>query len=126
MTHLDPSGAARMAPHLLGFTIRTPFQRSLGIDGTRLRDAIAGRRARIAAIETAMVAACERVATRTASASVRLDDRDTWDKVMWGRYLTAAAAVEPDYLPEMLRLYSEVERLERLLALPMAQEAKAA
>jgi len=88
----------------------------LGIDRLRIRDAIAMRRARIAIIETEWVTACERDAARGASHSVRLDDRETWDKAMWHRYLAAAAGCEGAYLPRLHRLYSEIARLERLLA----------
>ena len=87
---------------------------------------VAGRRARIAALEAAMVADCEREAARSAPRGIRVDDRATWDRAMWNRYLAAAAAAEPNYMPEMLRLHSEVERLERLLALPLAPEVQAA
>ena len=61
-----------------------------------------------------------------ASRHVRLDDRSTWDRGMWDRYLSTAAALEPDYMPQMLRLHAEIERLERISLLPAAPEARAA
>ena len=67
-----------------------------------------------------MVAACENAAARGAARTVRLDDRATWDRAMWQRYLDAAARLEPDYGPAMRRLYLEIDQLERLLALPLA------
>ena len=73
-----------------------------------------------------MVGKCEASAARSAPRNVRLDDRATWDRAMWNRYLSAATALESDYMPRMLRLHAEVERLERLLLLPAAQEARAA
>ena len=38
---------------------------------------------------------------------------------MWQRYLAAATQIEPDFMPEMLRLLSEIDRLQRLLMLPV-------
>ncbi|HME24831.1 MAG TPA: hypothetical protein VKI44_26465 [Acetobacteraceae bacterium] len=58
-------------------------------------------------------------------AVVRIDDRTTWDKSMWNRYLTVAAKHEPDYMPQMLRLLGEIDRFERIMALTLAPEAKA-
>ncbi len=65
-------------------------------------------------------------AARPAPRHVRLDDRGTWDRGMWDRYLSTAAALEPDYMPQMLRLHAEIERLERISLLPAAPEARAA
>ena len=45
---------------------------------------------------------------------------------MWDRYLSTAAALEPDYMPQMLRLHAEIESLERISLLPAAPEARAA
>ena len=103
-----------------------PNHLPLGIDRSSLRGVIAARQARLSALETAMVAACEAQAARTAPRGVSVDDRETWDHAMWNRYLAAATQLEPDFMPEMLRLHSEVQRLQRLLEMPLNQEAKAA
>jgi hypothetical protein len=127
MTHLNPGGETRLAPPLLTLTTTArPNHPPLGIDRSRLRDIIAARQARLSALETAMVAACEAQAARSAQRGVRVDDRETWDRAMWDRYLAAATKLEPDFLPEMLRLHSQVQRLERLLGLHFAVQAKAA
>lgn len=87
-----------------------------------LQQAIADRRARYAALEAALVAACEREAAHGADRTAHLGDRGTWDRAMWDRYLAAAVRREPDFMPAMWRLLDEIGRLERLLALPLLQE----
>jgi hypothetical protein len=72
-----------------------------------------------------MVEACEHAAMRGACCNVRIDDCKTWDKAASQRYLKAAARLEPDYLPRMRRLLRDIDRFERLLALPMAAEPTA-
>jgi len=72
-----------------------------------------------------MVAVCEQQAARAAGPNVRIDDRTTWDKPMWDRYLAAAANRESDYMPRMLRLLGEIDRFERIMTLTLAPEAKA-
>jgi hypothetical protein len=54
-----------------------------------------------------------------ADRGVLIDDRETWGRAMWQRYLATATQIEPDIMPEMLRLLSEIDRLQRLLMLPM-------
>ena len=88
-----------------------------------LREAIAARRAQLANLEAAIVADCEREAGHGISRAVRIDDRTTWDKATWSRYLTAAARPEPDYLPQMLRPFNESDGLERVVALPAPQSS---
>jgi len=112
MTHLSPG--RRHSPSRLGF----------GIDRLRLREAITSRRAALAELETAMVAVCEQQAARSAGHDVRIDDRTTWDKPMWDRYLAAAANHEADYMPRMLRLLGEIDRFERMMSLALAPEGK--
>ena len=113
MTHLSPG--RRHSPSRLGF----------GIDRLRLREAITSRRAALAELETAMVAVCEQQAARGAGHDVRIDDRTTWDKPMWDRYLAAAENHEADYMPRMLRLLGEIDRFERMMSLALAPEGKA-
>ena len=122
MTHVSPGGDTRLALSQLT-RATTPSCLDLGIDRVRLREAIASRRATLAALETAMVAVCEQQAARAAGPNVRIDDRTTWDKPMWGRYLAAAASHEPDYMPRMLRLIGEIDRFERIMSLTAATEA---
>ena len=115
MSHLNPGGDTRPVPPLLCASAAPGQSQLLGIDCFCIRDAIAVRRARIGAIELEWIAACESNAARGAGHGIRLDDRETWDKAAWGLYLAAAAASEPDYVPQLRRLYDEIGRLERLL-----------
>ncbi|HKM61439.1 MAG TPA: hypothetical protein VJY39_03010 [Acidisphaera sp.] len=124
MTHLSRGGDTRLTSSLIT-RATTPVRLHLGIDRLQLRDAIASRRAALAALETAMVAACEQEAARAAGPNVRIDDRTTWNRPMWDRYLAAAADHEPDYMPRMLRLLGEIDRFERIMALTVVPEAKA-
>lgn len=131
MSHIHPSGETRLAQPFVTRPAGSkdagrPSRPSLGIDRNHLRAVIAERRAALSAIEMEMVARFEEAASRAAPRHVRLDDRGTWDRRMWDRYLSAAAALEPDYMPQMLRLHAEIERLERILLLPAAPEARAA
>lgn len=130
MSRVHPNRETRLAPPFATYpptqsTLR-PSQPSLGIDHQHLRAIIAGRRATLSAIETEMVTYCEADAARAAPRSVRLDDRGTWDRAMWDRYLSAATRLEPDYMPRMLRLHRELGRLERLLLLPALTDQRAA
>lgn len=131
MTHIHPSGETRVAPPLVSKltnpgTGRHAHQPTLDIDRQHLNDLISDRRATLSALEMEMVGRCEEAAARAAPRTVRLDDRGTWDRAMWARYLSAAATLEPDYMPRMLRLHAEIERLERIGLLPPAPEARAA
>jgi hypothetical protein len=67
-----------------------------------------------------MVAACERAAARGRAGGVCIDDRATWDRATWRRYLDAATRLEPAYGPPMRRLLQEIDQLKRLMALPRA------
>ena len=131
MSHIHLSGETRLAPPFVTRSVAPPTAQqsrrpSLGIDHQHLRAIIADRRTALSAIEIEMVAKCEDVAARAAPRHVCRDDRGTWDRAMWNRYLSAAAALEPDYMPQMLRLHAEVERLERILLLPATPEPRAA
>jgi hypothetical protein len=131
MTRIHPGRETRLAPPLVTLPAdpppaRQPSRPPLGIDRQYLRDVIAERRAALCALEAEMVSKCEEAAARTAPRGVRLDDRATWDRAMWNRYISAAATLEPDYLPRILRLHAEVDRLERILLLPLAPKARAA
>jgi hypothetical protein len=131
MSHIHSSGETRLAPPFVTHSATPTAARrqshpSLGIDRQHLRAVIADRRAALSAIEMEMVGRCEEAAARPAPRHVRLDDRSTWDRSMWDRYLSTAAALEPDYMPQMLRLHAEIERLERISLLPAAPEARAA
>jgi len=122
MTHPTPGGAGlRIAPAM---STSTPVSRR-HLDWNILRHGIAARRHRLAELETSMVEACERAAVRGACRNVRIDDWKTWDKAAWQRHLEAAARLETDYLPQMRRPLRDIDRFERLLALPMAAEPTA-
>lgn len=115
MSHIDPD-IPRLPP---------PSRRSapprLNLAG--IREGIATRRRRLLDLEAAMAAACEAEAMRGRAAGVRRHDRGTWDRAAWNRYLAVAAAVEHEYGPPMRRLHREIDRLERVLALPLATRA---
>ena len=90
------------------------------LDRAGLQRGLALRRNRLAALEAAMVAACEQAAARDCGGAVRIDDRETWDRATWHRYLAEATRLEPEYGPGMRRLWQEIGRLEALMALPLA------
>jgi hypothetical protein len=125
MTHVIPVGAngaitdPPSASHPLPLT-------SLGIDQGRLQISIASRREQIALIEADWVAASKRIAARNACHGIRVNDRETWDRPMWDRYLAAATDIQDSYLPRLHRLYDEVARLERLLMPLPASSGRAA
>jgi hypothetical protein len=45
------------------------------------------------------------------------NDRESWDRATWNRYLAAATRLESTYGPRMRRLRREIEQLERLMTL---------
>ena len=111
MSHIDPD-ISRLPPH--SCRSAPPCLNLAGI---------AARRRRLLDLEAAMAAACEAEAMRGRAAGVRRHDRGTWDRAAWNRYLAVAAAVEHEYGPPMRRLHREIDRLERVLALPLATRA---
>jgi len=121
MTHMILGGAPPVASQT---PATTGFQPSL--DRNRLREAIAVRRQRLADREADLVAACEKAVAHCAGRHIRLDDRTTWDRVAWDRYVRTAMQLVPEFMPEMLRLIRDIERLERLATLPAASQASAA
>jgi hypothetical protein len=120
MTYVTPGGGPPGASPALAATKLHP-----SLDRRQLRDAIAVRRQRLAEREAELVAACERAVAYGAGRHIRVDDRATWDRAAWNRYVDAATQLEPDFMPEMLGLIREIERLERLAALPAAPQASA-
>jgi len=124
MTHLPRGGGQTLAPPPVN-RAPTPTPPLLG-NRQRLRDALAAKRAGVTALEAAWVAAAEADAARATSRDVRIDDRGTWDKATWARYLAAAAAHEPDFKPRIMRLLREIDSLEKLLAMPGATIGHAA
>ena len=115
MTHLSPT-AVRRASRPASLTARS-LPALLG-DRSRLREALATKRAQVVSLEAAWVAASEADAARAGNRNVRMDDRSTWDKATWDRYLlTAAATHEPDFKPRIMRLLREIDSLEALLAM---------
>ena len=121
MTYVTPGGGPPGAPPALAATRVQP-----SLDRGRLREAIAVRRQRLAEREADLVAACERAVAHGAGRQIRVDDRATWDRAAWNRYVGTATRLEPDFMPEMLRLIREIERLERLAALPVTSQVSAA
>ena len=118
MSHVSPGGGQTLAPSLAS---RSPMATPplLG-NRQRLRDALATKRAAVASLEAAWVAAAEADIARNASRDVRIDDRSTWDKTTWSRYLVAASAHEPDFKPWIMRLLREIDSVEKLLDMPGA------
>ena len=90
-------------------------------DRSRLTAALAARRASVAELEAAWVAAAETDIVRHLGGGVRIDDRSTWDNATWMRYLTAAEQQEPAFKPRINRLLTEISNLEKLLAMPPQQ-----
>ena len=125
MSHLNPTGAsaAALPPAMLSIPAipraePTPDRRRLDRQG--LRSGIARRQRALAEVETAMVAACEQAAARGAARTVRIEDRETWDRATWRCYLDTAVRLEPEYGPRLRRLYQEIDQITRLMALPLA------
>jgi hypothetical protein len=123
MTHLSP--AATMRHTLPPASTGHAFTALLG-DRSRLNAALLDKRATIARLETEWVAAAEADAAVGHARSVRMDDRETWDRATWDRYLTAASKHEPDYMPRIRRLLTEIDNINKLLALPSGPVAHAA
>ena len=121
MTHMTPGGGPPVASRT---PATTGFQPPL--DRNQLRGAIAVRRQLLAEREADLVAACEKAVAHGAGRHIRLDDRTTWDRAAWNRYIETATRLEPAFMPDMLRLIRDIERLERLAALPAASQASAA
>jgi len=114
MTHVTPAGAGTAARPTKLSTARAHLDRG------GLRAGIARRRQTLANLEASLVTACEQAAVRGIRHGVRVDDRATWDRATWQRYLAAAAQLEAKYGPPMRRLLQEIDQLERLIALPLA------
>jgi len=78
---------------------------------------IASRRARLAELETGMIAACEAAALGTRAWTKMTTERQHWGRTTWHRYLAAAMRLEATYGPRMRRLRQEIGQLERLKTL---------
>jgi hypothetical protein len=122
MTHMSSAGTSGSAPPppARASLPSRPSQIAARLDRTALIAGIAQRRMQLAELEAALAAACEAEAARHRSPGVRVENRATWDRPMWNRYLAAAAGLEPEYGPRMRRLCAEIERLQRLSDLPAA------
>ena len=78
------------------------------------------RQAALDALEAELVSDCEAAAGLGNPELSAVDNRASWDRAAWGRYLAAAVQVEARYGPRMRRLHADIEHLERLLHLPIA------
>ncbi len=91
MTHLTPGGAGAAArPALLSTaqsSLLAPHATRGRLDRAGLCAGIARRRQTFADLEASLVIACEQAAARGAAPAVRIDDRATWDRPTWHRYL---------------------------------------
>jgi hypothetical protein len=121
MTHPSPAAMMRASP-----PDNPPTFTALLGDRGHLRVALLHKRATIARLETAWVAAAEADAAPGRARAVRIDDREIWDRATWDRYLTAASRHETDYMPRIRRLLREIANIEKLLALPFDAAARAA
>ena len=129
MTHVTPGGRITAPPALLSLPCaanRSPARSPPLLDRTQIHNRLAQHRAELTDLEDALVAACEAAAAHSRTSAVRVDDRATWDHAMWQRYLNAATALEPEYGPRMRELLRNIDRLQRLLTLPVAREPVAA
>jgi hypothetical protein len=116
MAHISRCrGASPAAP---GASPRSLSTTPLLGDRSRLTAALATKRAAVAELEAAWVAAAEAAIIRHIGGSVRIDDRATWDKATWLRYLAAAEQQEPEFKPRLKRLLTEIDSLEKLLSMP--------
>ncbi len=110
-----PAAVSRTPPH--ASIAGRPAPALLG-NRSGLRGAVSANRAEIAMLEADWVAAAEADAAPDQDKGVRRDDRSTWNKAVWDRYLAAAEAMEPSFKPRIKRLLREIDHLERLLAMP--------
>jgi len=91
------------------------------LDLNLLRQGVTLRRDALAGLEAELAVACETAAgLRAGCRPGTPTDRGAWDRADWRRYLDAAAALEASYGPRMRRLWDDVARLERLIALVAA------
>ena len=95
----------------------SPFPAHLSREVLRL--GVALRREVLAGLEAEMVEACETAAGSGDPRTSAPDDRASWDRGAWRRYLDAAVRLEAGYGPRMRRLREDIARLERLLDLPV-------
>ena len=127
MTHFTSDGGAPAAlPALVSRPEAAATTRAPSLDRNRLHEAIAVRRQRLAEREVDLVAACAKAVAHDAGRHIRLDDRTTWDRAAWNRYVGMATRLEPEFMPELLRLIRDIERLERLATLRAPSQASAA
>jgi hypothetical protein len=114
MTHLSPANAVRLVLP----TVSDADSSVSPLIGNHHSPeaALSRKRAQVAQLESAWVAAAEAEVARHLSHGARVDDRATWDKTMWDRYLAAATAQEPNFKAHIMHLLDEIGSLERLLA----------
>jgi hypothetical protein len=67
-----------------------------------------------------MIAACEEAAWGACRSAGPVPGRDRWNRTTRQRYLAAAMRLEAAYGPRMRVLLREIDRLERLINLPIA------
>ncbi len=85
------------------------------IDPIQLERVLAEKHAEIIAIENEWTAKAEQ-STARALGLPELGDRQAWNRTTWNRYLSAATAFQDNYLPKLMRLNVEMERLTKLRA----------
>jgi len=122
MTQLSPDGGALSPPSTPSRPTPTrpssPRPASHPFNGQMLLTLqIAFRRARLAALEAEMTAACEAAALGAGSPTRATCDRERWNRTTWHRYLAAAMRLEATYGPRLRRLRREIGQLERLKTL---------
>jgi hypothetical protein len=107
MTHLSPGGGSVSPPP--AWLSRQVLDQQIG-----------RRRARLVALEAAMIAECEVAAMGVHSGTRATAARERWDRTTWRRYIAAAMRLEATYGPRIRRLRQEIGQLERLMTLPIA------
>jgi hypothetical protein len=116
MTHIRPRTALRRP-------CAAPPTTPICEDPSFLRETLASNRAAVARLEADWVATAEADLRRSVGGRIRVDNRETWDKATWDRYLTAAAAHEDEFKPRIMRLLRDIDGLEAQLSAPLAARA---
>lgn len=62
------------------------------------------------------MAAAEAEVAKHLPKHVRVDDRSTWDRATYCKYLAEAERIEPEFKPRLKRLLTEIDALERLIS----------
>lgn len=121
MSHLPQAQIqTEILPTTMVSIVDTPITPRRNLDRASLLAGVNVHKRAILDLEIELVAACEHAAHQAAGRDVTLDDRETWDRAMWQRYLAEATRLEPIYGPRMKHHYQSIDRLTHLLTMPLA------